>query len=249
MNKLLDFESAQKAIRSLDFQGYSVRSPEMYREFQERNSFGLDLASPIHRIFQCEYLKKDIADGCVTLPKASASVWKDSLENPLSGVYEVDLVTGQELHLGSLVSSFHALCWTHREKAHPSDWSSFSHGRDAVRVSTTVGKLMDRVMRVDDPAYMHRAWLIEVDYDDPVVIGGMQNPAEVYRRMESQGALLALSAAVVRTENSDEDEVRLLLNPSVRPEDPAARISGGPDLLRIPFEWAGFIDFVEQSPW
>lgn len=249
MNKLEAFESAQNAIRSLDFQGHSLRDDAIYRHFQTRNSFGLDPNTPIHRIFQREFFKKDISEGYLTLPEARASVWNDPLENPLAAVYDLDIVTGSGIHLGSLVSSFHALCWTHRMQPRSSDWSSFSHGKESIRITTTAGKLMDRLMSVSDPQYMFQAWLITVDYEDPTTIQAMQNPAEVYSRMDGQGGLLALSAAVVRTKNTDEDEVRLLFDSSFAPASAIRTVVDGRVVLRVPFNWDGFIDHTEGDPY
>lgn len=242
MRKIEAFEREQDRIRELDFQGNTIGSELMYRQYQRRNTFGLDPNKEIHRIFQKDFLEKDISDGCLTLPKASASIWHDPLENPLAEVLDVDLVTGSNIHLGALVSSFYAICWTDHSTPRPSDWSSFSHGKKSVRVTTTVGKLMDRMVSDADPCYMHRAWLIEVDYEDPALIQAMQNPQEVYRRMGSQGALLALSAAVVRSKNSTEDEVRLLFDAAIQPRLPRVVVSTNPCLVRIQFKWEGFID-------
>jgi hypothetical protein len=242
MSKIEAFEQEQEGVRRLDFLGNSSNSEPMLRQYQRRNAFGLAPDKEIHRIFQKDFLDKDISDGCLTLPKASASIWNDPLENPLADVQNVDLMTGSNIHLGALVSSFYALCWTDRSAPRPSDWSSFSHGKKAVRVGTTVGKLMDHMMCAADPCYMHRAWLIEVDYEDPALIQAMKDPHEVYRRMESQGGLLALSAAVVRSQFSTEDEVRFLFDASIQPSLRGLVMSTNPSLVRIPFEWKGFID-------
>lgn len=242
MSKIEAFEQEQDGVRKLDFQGNTISSEQMYRQYQRRNTFGLNPDKEIHRIFQKDFLDKDISDGCLTLPKASASIWHDPLENALAEVQDVDLVTGSNIHLGALVSSFYAICWTNRSTPQPSDWSSFSHGNKSVRVTTTVGKLMDRMMCAADSCYMHRTWLIEVDYKDSVLIQAMQHPQEVYERMDSQGALLALSAAVVRSQFSTENEVRLLFDASIQPSLPGLVVSTSPCLARIPFKWDGFID-------
>lgn len=249
MDKLQAFEAALSEIRSLDFRGYSIGHQEIYDQFQIRNSFGLDRNQPIHRIFQREFFKRDISEGYLTLPEAKASIWNDPLENPLSDVCDVDMVTGSRLHVGALVSSFHGLCWTHRAQATSSDWSSFSHGKESIRISTTVGKLMDRLMPISDPTYMYKAWLIAVDYADPISIEALKNPAEVYRRMDGQGGLLALSAAVVRTKHTNEDEVRLLFDASFASESCIPLVSNGTKLLRVPFDWTGVIDHTEGDPY
>ncbi len=107
---------------------------------------------------------------------------------------------------------------------------------------------MDRVMSITDSCYMHRAWLIEVDYKDPTLIASMKSPQEIYNRMDSIGALLALSAAVVRTAFTTEDEVRLLFDASIQPSLARSVTLANPELLRIPFSWDEFIDYQEDSP-
>jgi hypothetical protein len=248
MSKIEAFEREQEVIRKLDFQENASSADSMFRQYQRRNTFGLDPHQEIHRIFQKDFLNKDISGRCLTLPKASASIWHDPLENPLAAIQDVDVVTGSNIHLGALVDSFYALCWTSRSAPQPADWSSFSHGKKAVRVTTTVGKLMDRMMYATDPCYMHRAWLIEVDYQDPTLIQSMRNPQGVYKRMDSQGALLALSAATIRSQFSTEDEVRLLFDGSIQPLLPGMLMSTKPDLVRIPFNWDGFIDDQRFGP-
>lgn len=242
MNKIEAFKHEQDRINQLDFQGNASNSKPMVHQYRRRNTFGLDPDTTIHRIFQKDFLDKDFSDGYLTLPKASASVWHDPLENPLANVQDVDSATGSDIDLGALVKSFYALCWTSRPTPQQSDWVNFSHGKEAVRVSTTAGKLMDRMMCAADPRYMHRPWLIEVDYQDAALIQAMQKPQEVYDRMESPGALLALSAAVICSEFSTEDEIRLLFDASIKPPLPGLVNLANPDLVRIPFNWGGFID-------
>jgi len=242
VSKLEAFEQAQVGIRKLDFQNHTIDSPEMYRQYQKRNCFGLDREHQIHRIFQRKYLEDDIANGRLTLPRADANVWNDPLENPLADVQEIDVVTGRPISLGSLVRDFFALCWTERKSIKPEDWASFSHGDEAIRISTTIGKLMDRVMSINDPEYMFRSWVIGVEYKEPHLIKAMQTPSEAYARMDSQGALLAMAAATVRTQFSGEDEVRLLYDASFNMAPLGSRIIDNGKLLQIPFEWSDFID-------
>lgn len=249
MNKFEAFEKAQSRIRDLDFQGTELFSSEMLEQFKLRNSFGLDPSMPIHRIFQKDYFQKDFNEGCLTLPAASANVWEDPLENPFADVIGIDTVTGGIIEYGSLVKSFYALCWTDRQHPTNSDWENFSHGKKAVRISTTVGKLLDRLMSNNDRLYMHRFWLINVEYKNPSFIQAMKNPAVVMNHMESTGSRLAASAAVVRTQFSNEDEVRLLIDDSIKPEIPDASYfcEGNRNYLRIPFNWHGLIDNMVEN--
>jgi hypothetical protein len=206
------FEQAQAEVNRLDFAGKGPSHIDVYRQYQRRNSFGLDPDMKIYRIFQQHHYQQDVADGRLTLPRATATVWHDPLENPLASVTVTDPQTGVPIHLGSTVSNFYALCWTRRARPTAEDWASFSHGVPVIRIGTTIGKLLDRVMPISDPAYMHRSWLVDVDYMEPHIIQQMKTPDEVLGRMESTGSMLALSATVVRTAFSDEDEVRFLFD-------------------------------------
>lgn len=242
------FEQAQAEVIRLDFAGKGAGHDEVYRQYQRRNSFGLDPNMRIYRIFQKHHYQTDVADGCLTLPRATANVWNDPLENPLASVMVTDLQTGMPFYLGSTVSGFYALCWTQRAQPTAKDWTSFSHGVPAIRIGTTVGKLLDRVMSMSDSGYMHRSWLIDVDYMEPHLIQQMKTPDEVLGRMESTGSMLALSAAVVRTAFSVEDEVRFLFDNGVHPAWNAVTTSSSPDLIRLPFDWSGFVDETINYP-
>lgn len=242
MKKFEEFEKAQDKIRQLDFHGKDLSSPEALAQYKLRNSFGLDPASKIHRIFQKDYYDQDVLEGFLTLPLASSTIWDDPLENPLEDVTGIDTVTGGQIDYGSLVRSFYALCWTNRSNHNPTDWTSFSHGKKAIRITTTVGKLLDRLMTTSDRLYMHRTWLIEVEYKNPDLIRAMKNPVVVINHMESSGSMLAASAAVVRTQFSCENEVRLLFDASMKPELNGVLYGGDKKLLRIPFDWNGFVD-------
>lgn len=245
---IAEFNIAQEAIRSLDLRGKNSRDVDMYRQYQRRNSFGLPPGKKLHRIFQKNFYERDVADGLLTLPRASASEWHSPLENPLATIVDKDVVTGEEIRLGpSLLGNAFALCWTSREKAANSDWASFSHGKAAVRVTGSVGSLLDRIMCTDDPSYMHRCWLIEVDYRDPNLIRSMQNPDELYARMESTGAMLALSIAIIDTGYGDEEEVRLVVDNAIVPPFGELIRHGSREFLRLPFDWSGFVEATEDG--
>ena len=247
MKKFEEFEKAQRKIRQLDFQGKDLSSPEALEQYKLRNSFGLDPAAKIHRIFQKDYYDKDVSESYLTLPVASSIIWNDPLENPLENVTGIDSVTGGQIDYGSLVRSFYALCWTGRLDHNPTDWGSFSHGKKAIRITTTVGKLLNRLMTTSDRLYMYRTWLIDVEYKNPALIQAMKNPAVVINHMESSGSMLAASAAVVRTQFSCENEVRLLFDVSIKPELTGVSYFDNKQYLRIPFDWNGFVDGIVEN--
>lgn len=241
------FQAAQDEVLRLDHQGVSAADDQMYRAYQRRNSFGVPLKKKIYRIFQKQHYDNDRRAGVLTLPRANATVWADSLENPLAHVSAPDPNTGLTIDFGSLTRNYFALCWTHRAKPTNQDWASFSYGRQAVRVTATAGDLLSRIMINTDSAYMHRTWLIEVAYRSACSIKKMKTLGEVSQRMESTGSLLALSAAIVRSAYSSEDEVRLLFDNGVLPARTNVDASSG-NLLRIPFDWKGFVESEECYP-
>ena len=245
MNILEKFSIEQDKINKLDYRGFDNNSAEMLKQYQLRNSFGLDQNTKIHRIFQKDFYTRDIAEGYITLPQAAASVWLDNLENPLADVVGFDSLSGGDIDIGFLVRSFYALCWTDRALVRPQDWNAFSHGKKAVRISTTVGKLVDRMMTQNDGSYMHRSWVVNVEYKDPTEIMAMKTPVNAFNHMESSGAMLAASAAVVQTKYSHENEVRLLMDDSFSPSIPGIIYESKKKLVRIPFDWSGFVDKIE----
>ena len=243
MNKFEGFNKAQQKIRELDLNSIDLFSSEMLEQYKLRNSFGLNPSKEIHRIFQKDHYDRDRDDNYLTLP-ITAKYWNDSLENPLANVKGIDPVKDKEIDYGSLVKKFYALCWTDRANPTSNDWKEFSHGKQAVRISTTVGKLLDRIMSKSDQNYMHRTWLTNVEYKKPYSIQAMKSEKETIERIESSGSLLAASAAVVQKKWSDEDEVRLLFDASIKPDLPGViyEINNNNELIRIPFNWTDFVD-------
>ena len=247
MCNLDHFRHLNQAVIGLDSRGYSLESGEMIEAYMRRNMFGIQPELKIYRIFQSDFLDADIQHNRITLPAASAGFWMDPLENPLANVAGADEVTGSYIDYGSLVRPFHALCWTLRERASASDWSSFSHGKPATRITTSAGKLMRRLFNRDECSYMHRTWLVKVEYAKEDRIKALQNPTEALSRMESTGALLALSAATVRSSFSDESEVRLLYDTSLLPRPSGVTLDESKGLVHIPFDWNDFIENSEHA--
>ena len=114
MCNLSHFQCLNQVVNRLDSRGFSLESPEMVEAYMKRNMLGIKPETRIHRIFQSDFLEADILHNRITLPAASAGSWKDPLENPLANVSGVDEVTGSRIDYGTLVRSFHGLCWTKR---------------------------------------------------------------------------------------------------------------------------------------
>jgi hypothetical protein len=239
-----DLECAR--IRELDRQEFAWNSEAMLAQYMRRNAFGLDLDTKLHRITKSEWLEQDLASNRLTLPRASPAIMDDWLENPLADVVGRDAETGAKIHYGSTVQSFHALCWTSRKESTEADWANFSRGKPATRISTSVRKLLERIMLNSDSNYMHRVWLAEVDYRKPHDIRAMKKPQEVIDRLEPTGALLAYSAATVQWKYRSEDEIRLLYDVGLAPLPVGVSLDPDRRLVRVPFDWSGFIEKRED---
>lgn len=242
------FEAAEQHIRELDSAGIALDSEVMACEFRRRNSLGIDPGTTISRIWRREFLEADMADNRLSLPKADRVVWNDPLENPLAGVRGKDDESGLSIDYGAIVRRFYGQCWSRRSLPSRADWDRFSPGNEAVWVSTTVAKLLDRLMLPTDNAYMHRTWLVEVEYKRPEQIRAMMNPDGVLNRLDPSGVLLALSAATVRSSNMSEDELRLVYNASLVPLPPGVREIAHAGVIHIPFDWTDFIDDRQEDP-
>jgi hypothetical protein len=249
VNKSEYFSERCRRIRELDAAGYSIDSAEIFEAYMQRNMLGLDPNKKISRIFQTAYLEADIRAGVITLSRIVDGFWKDKLENPLAKVAVRDEVAGGTIEYGAVVKSLYGQCWTHRRRPTKSDWESFSHGNPASRITTTAKKLIERIADSIDSSYMHRTWLIEVEYLREDRIRSMQTAEGVIERLEPTGAALALSAATVRSTYIDEDEVRLLFDAAFFPLPPGVGAADSdPRLLQIPFDWDGVIEDREEWP-
>lgn len=247
MGKIESFMHFQDQIRSLDLKSPPTSLREMYLNYQCRNSFGLSPETKIHRITPKKWYQEDLSGGFLTLPRADKDTWQKPLENPLSNIIDTTSEPNRLIDYGALTSSFYAQCWTSRGNARTTDWEGFSHGQEAVRVSTTIGKLLDRVMQIQDPHYMHRSWISQVDYELTKTIKGIQNKDEVIERMESSGALFALSVAIVEQKHDDENEIRFLYDMSIEPHVEGVQFVDDRNLVRFPFNWEGFVDHIEYQ--
>jgi len=222
-------------------------------EILKTNCHGIGLDDPIFRIFQLKFIQKDIKDDCVTYVLLRPETWGDPFENPLINQTFTDDVTGEHLSLAGIVNDFYALSWTKKEKECADDWSSFSHGKPAVRIGTTPRLLLKPLIKSDDrnASLRNHIGLVQYLTEDEL---NSQNcdpdwPSHINPNFEGQGyprSLMRLRSGPIEKE----EEVRLLfslmesnsqdwLSKNVR-LDKKDNVA----LCKIPFDWKGVIQSV-----
>lgn len=244
-HKIMKIRNNSELISNANMLEMTGASSEKIKEaFIRASTFDVDLDTPIYRIFQLKYLRADIEAGQITLVQALPTVWKDDLENPLLNV-ECN-VDGEKCSIREMMSSYYAQCWTKDPVESGIAWSDFAHSQSAVRVKTTLRKLLNRLVDIGCSGYSVRFFAGAVDYCDPSEIEGFRHRIsnDCYSVLDSLGHGLANSVMLLSTNHKHEEEVRVLYS----------HMSGSPwidrhvqvksDNCSLPFHWVDFLDEV-----
>jgi hypothetical protein len=223
---------------------------EMKPLYIEQSALNVDLDKPIYRIFQVDYLKYDIANGILTHVKASPLTWGDPFENPLLNHEYLDKVTGGKFTINGVVGDFYALSWTTDEIEDIENWDGFSHGNPSIRIKTTPRKLLEHLMRIEDEYFMLHHYIGKVEYRTQQEIIDWRDNSDYTAHLDTLGQGAALSLMALRTQFSDEKEVRLLYSYSPQPDtqwvNSNVKIIG--NICQHPFNWKNTIDEVVIGP-
>ena len=222
---------------------------EMKSLYMEQNAYDIHLDTPIFRIFQLHYLKKDISSNRLTFVHAHPDTWGDDYENPLLQAKFPDIETGGWITLDGVVGDLHALSWTKSKIESQKAWDEFSHGNPAVRVETTPRLLLESLMSIEDPWFMLRFYIGLVEYKNKSEIEEWIKGSDFTVHLDSLGQGLACSLMLLRTCFSIEEEVRLICSPFGRSERTWAKenlLKNG-KTLSAPFNWHGRIKSVVYS--
>ncbi len=233
-------------IRAADIRGASAS--EMKRLYLQLCAIDLKLKEPIHRIFQLNYLREDIENKRLTHVRVSPANWGDPYENPLLR-REFTENTGTTVSLEELCSSLFGICWTGDSQESHDQWNAFSHGKLALRVSTTAEKLLAGVMNIENPFYMLSHFLGKVSYYAQRDIDQWLQDSDYQDFVDSLGQRFASAMLVLRECFEEEQEARLLYWYSPKRNDwvrQHVKIEG--ELCRVPFDWRGVMDVVTTAP-
>jgi hypothetical protein len=220
---------------------------ELKALYIEQNSFNIPEATPIYRIFQFRYLSEDIRKEQLTHVRPKA--WGDPLENPLLN-YEWTEPSGETISLRGVVGELFGQSWTLDPTESRAFWMAFSHGEPAVRVQTTVGKLLAAVMSPDNRSYMLSHFLGRVSYHPVAKIARWVQNSHYTDFLDSLGQLAVLSLMALREDFAPEEEARLVYWHHPSTDNPwvenNVRVEG--EYCRVPFDWSGVIDEVVVGP-
>lgn len=212
-----------------------------------RNALNLNLDSPIYRIVELEYLFGDLREKCLSHTKIDKLNWGDTNENPLLGREFTDVVTGGVLTLDALVCSVYGCCWTAIPMNSLCEWAIFSRRKPSVRLQSTPRKLLNAVMDVNNPSYMHQHIIGKMEYATDVEIEKYFSDPNWEKYLDGIGQGIALSFLRLNESLSDENEVRLMYDHLVEGwAQSNVRIVG--NHAKVPFNWVGVVDNILVGP-
>lgn len=220
-----------------------LSSDEEIALFAEKNSIDVHLDLPVYRIFKFEQFLNDFENATMTLVRASPIIWSEKYENPL--LKHVIQMDGEEIHLDELMKNYYALCWTYNSEDIQKNWDSFAGYDSAVRVKTTVRKLMMGLMRTSDPYRSLRYFAGRVQYLTTAQIDIWRSKVTLHEILDSRGDALARTLFTVPSDYRQEKEVRILYSAPSQ-HDKSAQFSDVKfegDLSVHRFSW---IDVLEE---
>lgn len=216
--------------------------------FIEQCALNLPLHNPIYRIFQLAYLAEDIRKKRLTHMRPE--VWNDPYENPLASVTFIDSETREPFSLRGITDKLFAQSWTYSPHESYDFWDEFGHLRTAVRVQTTVFKLLKGVMSLQNRFCMLNHFLGLVNYRTEAEIRAYLQSLTLADVLDSLGQGVALSLMTLRRSLSPEREARLVYWHQPQDDNPwvAAHVRIENDRCRVPFDWNEVIDAVVIGP-
>lgn len=139
-------------------------APQWNKDRMPVNLEGVDLDTHIFRIYKKEYLLATIQSGYDTLVPVNR--WEDPFENFfLSRGRILDSVSGQMITLGNLAEDWYGQCWSLHEET-DAMWRIYSPqaSAEAIKVRSTVGKLLDNLRSFKATTTMLHAFVGKVQY-------------------------------------------------------------------------------------
>ena len=215
--------------------------------YREQNCFEISENAPVFRIFQFRYLAEDIRKKQLTHVKPEA--WNDPLENPLLNHTWTE-PTGERVSLRGILDKLFGQSWTFNHGESRTFWHAFSHGKTAVRIQTTAGKLLNGVMSLENRFYMLSHFIGKVWYHPPADIIRWVNNSHYTDFLDSLGQGAVLSLMALRDNFAPEEEARLVYWRQDQADNDwvAKNVAVDGNLCRVPFDWANLIDEVVIGP-
>lgn len=221
---------------------------ELKKLFIKHNCFEVAEDCPVYRIFELPNQLADIRDSKFTL--VNPVVFKDRYENPLLDREFID-ETGQPLTLNGVVGHYYVSSWTYDEEENPYSWVLYTRGNMGIRLKSTVGKVMEEMLNLNNPFYELSFHVGTVDYYEREEIDEWLSNSHYTDFLDSLGQLSVTSLMALRNDHTDEKEVRFVF--SHIPSDTYnhfinSHVIIDNDLCKHPINWQSVIDEIVLHP-
>ena len=166
-----------------------------------------DTDVPVYRIFLKRRFLDLLASGKNGL--VNPSKWEDPFENFFLRS-QVAGPNGEKISMSSIAADWYGQCWTFNDDT-DAMWRIYSHGKDGIKVKTTVRKLFESFYDDGDPFATLKFFLGKVSYHTEAEIALFMNRITFQDiAFGGQATTFAELLCIKREAFSHENEVRLL---------------------------------------
>lgn len=219
-------------------------------QYIDNNVMDVDLDTPIYRLFN-ENRFFEMLEG-KTLMLLHTKFWEDPFENFLLNA-RWETAQGQQVDVSSVRDSYYGQCWTLREEC-DGLWRNYrgisanpAAPAAAIKVATTVGKLMDQFYDVNNKFHEHAYFLGKVNYCTDAEVNAYFTQPEAMNSVAHQTNIRYPKTMLVKRKAfSYEEEVRLIFSDSSGSAARRANPSNGLHPLAI--DPNTLFDYIELDP-
>ena len=216
----------------------------------DNNVMNVDLDTPIFRLFNEKRFFEMLESKSLML--LHTTFWEDPFENFLLNA-RWENAQGQPVDVSSVRDSYYGQCWTLREEC-DGLWRNYRGTSSnpttpaaAIKVATTVGKLMDQFYDMTNPHHEHAYFMGKVRYCSDAEIHAYFTQPEVMNTTEHQVNIRYPDTMLVKRKAfSYEEEVRLIFSDTSGSAARRANPSNG--LHPVAIEPNTLFDYIELDP-
>lgn len=240
----------QDILQEIRKHSFRDTSPQEVKKLHIRhNCFDVDVDCEVFRIFELRHQLPDILNGKFSL--VNPAKYDDRYENPLLNWVFID-ETGEQLTLNGVVGHYYVSPWTYDPVENPYSWRLYTRDCMGIRIKSTVGKIMDEMLNLDNPFHMLQFHAGTVDYYEKEEIDAWLSQSHYTDFLDSLGQKSVSSLMALRNKFSDEKEVRFILGHKPSNTDNlfiATHVTIEDGILKHPINWLSVIDEVVLDPW
>lgn len=214
----------------------------------KHNCFDVDVDCEVFRIFELRHQLPDILNGKFSL--VNPAKFEDRYENPLLNWIFFD-ENGEPLTLNGVVAHYYVSSWTYGSDENPYSWRLYTRDCMGIRIKSTVGKIMNEMLNLNNPFHMLQFHAGTVDYYEKEEIDAWLSQAHYTDFLDSLGQKSVSSLMALRNKFSDENEVRFIFGHKPSNTDNSFadnHITIEDGILKHPMNWLRVIDEVVLDP-